>query len=214
MSLAGPLSLHGFCPSQFHADALSKGVQCNPRCACAPRLIKVGLYLGSAAHADDIRSLSQTISATESQAATLVNFTTNNVLQINACKTEVVVLSMTNAPNFTFSVAGHQVGTKQEAKCLGYWWKSNLGSAKSVEANIEKGMKAFFATGAVGAYQGTLNPLSSISLFDTCVVPTVLYGSENWILTEQTIARLETFQSQMGKRYSKSQSTTSTCCPE
>ena len=27
MSLAGPLSLHGFCPSQFHADALSKGVQ-------------------------------------------------------------------------------------------------------------------------------------------------------------------------------------------
>ena len=79
-------------------------------------------------------------------------------------------------PNFTFSVAGHQVGTKQEAKCLGYWWKSNLGSAKSVEANIEKGMKAFFAAGAIGAYQGTLNPLSSISLFNTCVVPTVLYA--------------------------------------
>ena len=68
-----------------------------------------GLYLGSAAHADDIRSLSQTISATERQAATgLVNFSTNNGLQINACETEVVALSMTNhAPNFTFSVAGH-----------------------------------------------------------------------------------------------------------
>jgi len=51
-------------------------------------------------------------------------------------------------PNFTFSVAGHQVGTKQEAKCLGCWWKSNLGSAKSVKANIEKGRKAFFAAGA------------------------------------------------------------------
>ena len=62
------------------------------------------LYLGSVAHADDIRSLSQTISATESQAPTLVNFTTNNGLQINACKAEVVALSMTNhAPNFTFS---------------------------------------------------------------------------------------------------------------
>ena len=106
-------------------------------------------------------------------------------------------------PNFTFSVAGHQVGTKQEAKCLGYWWKSNLGSAKSVKANIEKGRKAFFAAGAIGAYQGTLNPLSSISLFNTCVVPAVLYGSENWILTEQTIARLKTFQSQMGKRILK-----------
>ena len=59
---------------------------------------------------------------------------------------------------------------------------------------------------AIGAYQGTLNPLSSISLFYTCVVPAVLYGSENWILTEQTIVRLETFQSQM-EEYSKSQST-------
>ena len=88
-----------------------------------------------------IRSLSQTRSATESQAATLVNFTTNNGLQINA--------------------------------------------------------------GAIGAYQGTLNPLSSISLFNTCVVPTLPSGSETWILTEQTIARLEMFQSQMGKRILK-----------
>ena len=82
-----------------------------------------GIYLGSAAHADhDIRSLSETRSATESQAATLVNFTTNNGLHINASKTEVVALSTTNhTPNLTFSVAGHQVDTKQEAKCLGYW---------------------------------------------------------------------------------------------
>ena len=167
-------------------------------------LSSAALYLSSAAHADDIRSLSQTRSATESQAATLVNFTTNNGLQINASKTEVVALSTTNqTPNLTFSVAGHQVGTKQKAKCLGYWWKSNLGSAKSVEANIEKAMKAFFAAGAIGAYQGTLNPLSSISLFNTCIVPTLLYGSQNWMLTEQTIARLETFQSQMGKRILK-----------
>ena len=105
--------------------------------------------------------------------------------------------------SFLSSVAGHQVGTKQEAKCLGNWWKSNLGSAKSVKANTEKEIKAFFPAGAIGAYQGTLNPLSSISLFNTCVVPTLLYGSENWILTEQTIARLETFQPQMGKRMLK-----------
>ena len=59
-----------------------------------------GLYLSSASHADDIRSLTQTRSATESQAATLVNFTTNNGLEINARKTEIVALSMTNqSPN-------------------------------------------------------------------------------------------------------------------
>ena len=42
-------------------------------------------------------------------------------------------LSKTNQfPNLTFSVAD----TKQEARCLGYWWKYNLGEA---EAIIEKG---------------------------------------------------------------------------
>ena len=112
-------------------------------------------------------SLSQTRSATESQAATLVNFTTNNDLKINASKTEVCCSfndQRLSDPNLTFSVAGHQVGTKQEAKCLGYLWKSNLGSAKSVEANIEKGMKAFFAAGAIGAYQGSLNPSSQFDI--------------------------------------------------
>ena len=78
-----------------------------------------GLYLGSAAHTDDIRSCHmQTRSATEGQAATtVVNFTTNNGLQINASKTEVVALSMINqTPNLTFLVADHLVGTKKRSQ--------------------------------------------------------------------------------------------------
>lgn len=100
-------------------------------------------------------------------------------------------------------MASHQVSTRPEAKCVGYYWKSNLSADRSVKVNIEKGRKPFFAASAIGTHQGTLNPLSSISLFNTCVMPILLYGSENWILTEQTIARLEIFQSQMGKRILK-----------
>ena len=163
-----------------------------------------GLYLGSAAHADDIRSLSQSTSATENQAINLINLSTKYGLKINANKTEVVALSRTNHPStYMFTIAKHQVETKKEAKCLGYWWKFNLGADKSVEANIERGRKSFFATGAIGAYQGSLNPLSSRSIFLTCVIPVLLYGSENWILNDQSIAKLETFQSQMGKRMLK-----------
>ena len=160
--------------------------------------------MGSASHADDIRTLSQSVAAAENQATTLANFTTRNGLKVNANKTEVIALSRANHPaDYLLKIAGNEANTKKEAKCLGYRWKSNLSADKSVEANIEKGRKAFFAAGAIGAYQSSLNPLSSRSLFNTCVVPTLLYGSENWILTEQTIARLETFQSQMSKRMLK-----------
>ena len=37
------------------------------------------------------------------------------------------------------------------------------------------------------AFQGDLNPLSGRAIFETCVVPTLLYGRESWILTEGMI---------------------------
>jgi len=79
-----------------------------------------------------------------------------------------------------YTIAGTPVSIKKEAKCLGYWWQSNLGADKSVEANIEKGRKAFFAAGAIGAYQGSLNPLSARSIFLTCVISALLYGCEKF----------------------------------
>ncbi len=61
-----------------------------------------GLYLGSAAHADDIRSLSQSRSATENQATTLI-------------KTEIVALSRTNhPPTYMLKIAGHPVETRRQ----------------------------------------------------------------------------------------------------
>jgi len=101
-----------------------------------------GLYLGTAAHADDVRSLSQTVAAAENQASTLAEFTINQGLKINANKTEIVALSRGHhTPSLSLTIAGTPVSIKNEAKCLGYWWQSNLGADKSVEANIEKGRK-------------------------------------------------------------------------
>ena len=37
------------------------------------------------------------------------------------------------------------------------------------------------------AFQGDLNPLSGRAIFEMCVVPTLLYGRESWILTEDMI---------------------------
>ena len=37
------------------------------------------------------------------------------------------------------------------------------------------------------AFQGDLNPLSGRAIFEMCVVPTLLYARESWILTEDMI---------------------------
>ena len=44
-----------------------------------------------------------------------------------------------------------------------------------------------------------LNPLTGRSLFETFVIPTLLYGCETWILTKSIYNILESFQAEIGK---------------
>ena len=59
---------------------------------------------------------------------------------------------------------------------------------KSIEENIRKARRAFFALGAVNVFQGSCNPLTSLSMFITFVEPILLYGCEIWFLTEPLTA--------------------------
>ena len=96
-----------------------------------------------------------------------------------------------------------RVETKKEAKCLGVWWCHDLSSAKSIEENINKARRAFFALGAIDVFQGSCNPLTALSIFNTFIMPILTYGCESWFLTETLIARLERFQAEIGKRVLK-----------
>ena len=61
---------------------------------------------------------------------------------------------------------------------------------------------AIFATqfGSVGTFQGVLNPASSKSVIETCIMPVLLYGCENWILKERPISQLNSFLGELAKR--------------
>ena len=89
------------------------------------------------------------------------------------------------------------------AKCLGYWWSWDLSANKSIDTAIGRARSSFFAFGAMGGFQGKLNPLSGRAIFETCVVPVLLFGSENWYLTESLLDKLESFQAEIGRRILK-----------
>ena len=58
--------------------------------------------------------------------------------------------------------------------------------------------RAYFSYGGLGAFQGKLKPISSKTIYETCAVPILLYGCENWILTDSQLDRLEAFQGERG----------------
>ena len=100
------------------------------------------------------------------------------------------------------------------ANCLGYWWCWDLSATKAVDEAIKKARWAFFAFGAIRAFQGQLNPISGRSIYETCVIPTLLFGCENWVLTDSMLYQLESFQAEIGRqilKLSRHHSTLSMC---
>ena len=87
-----------------------------------------------------------------------------------------------------------------EAKCLGYLWNKSLSARPAVEHNIAKACRQFFALGSTGCYLGQSNPLTARTVVETCVLPTLCYGAENWILDDISLDLLNRFQSELGKR--------------
>ena len=93
-----------------------------------------------------------------------------------------------------------EIETTPPAKCLGVWWQHDLSPSRAVCGYISKARKAFFALGNIGAFYGSLNPLSGRSIFETCIAPILLYGCETWLLDSSTIQVLESFQCEISLR--------------
>ena len=139
---------------------------------------------GSFGHADNLWGVVPSLTC----AARIVEaFTVENSLKPNLDKLEI--LPMYEGCNISPESEQLQVSylSITSSKCLSVMWSSNLSPKASIDLNINKAHKAFFALGSMGIHQGMLNPLTCTV---PCIVSVCLYGSENWILTEQLLGNL------------------------
>ena len=162
-----------------------------------------GNFVGGAAHADDLRTIATSKTSIIDQINIIETITSEQHLKLNPSKTEIIKISYCHPGHQQISLPSSNIDIAAEGKCLGVWWKHNLSASRSVQENIIKARKAFFAFGKIDAFQGNLNPLSAINIFETCVVPVLLYGSETWLLDSSTILSLEQFQYEIGRRILK-----------
>ena len=160
-----------------------------------------GVYMGSLAHADDLRSLTLDPQSSKQQAEIIDDFLAKNFLQLNTNKCELVVHAHgTQSHTISVDVGDISLEPSHASKCLGTWWTPNLSPTKAIMENISSARRAFFSFGSIGVFHGNLNPLSSRSVVETCVMPILLFGSECWYLSDPTLDELEQFQCSIGKR--------------
>ena len=74
---------------------------------------------------------------------------------------------------------------------------------EEIQENICKARHAFFHFGSIGVFQGDMGPLSFRKVIESCIMPVLLYGRENWILSDVLVERLEAFQAELVKRVLK-----------
>ena len=140
-------------------------------------------YAGGFLHADDIRTLATSIDSLNAQVALVKGFAEENFLKLNVQKCQVVIFDRGQRSGVlpVCEIDGSIPPSGYEGKCLGYLWRGDLLTSHAVEENIQKARQAFFHFGSIRGFQGDLSPLSTRSVVETCVVPVLLYGCENWI---------------------------------
>ena len=146
-----------------------------------------GLYLGGAAHVDDVRTIASSAAIAEVQGGVISEFAHKNSLLVNREKTEVVRIAVKKCLNENQEQqTSHNstASTIPQAKYLGFMWSNTLSTKPGVEQNINRSRKQFFALGYTGCFLGYSNPLSAREIVEICVIPTLLYGAENCILDD------------------------------
>ena len=88
-------------------------------------------------------------------------------------------------------------------KCFGFIWSSTLSAKPSVEQNINRARKQLFDLGSTSCFLGYSNLLSAREIVEICVIPTLLYGAENWILDDISLNLVERFWVELGRRILK-----------
>ena len=158
------------------------------------------LYLGASAHADDVRTITSFLQCLDKQVNLVQKFASENGLQLNTQKCEVMIASSTcMADTHLCTIESNRIEAKHSVKCLGFWWSWDLSAKVAVEEGVKKARRAFFMHSSQ-VFKGSLNPLSGRAIFEICVLPILLYGCENWILTTSLLSKLEQFQGEISRR--------------
>ena len=158
-----------------------------------------GLYLGAFCHADDVRTLASSKENCSSQISDVSDFAASRGLSLNVDKCDAVISPHLKSTPSSLSGNDLCITVTSSARCLGAWWTSNLSSTIGIEKNIKKSRNAFFAKGK-DLFHGKLNPLSSKSIVECCIMPILLYGAESWLLNSTLVEKLESFQAELAKR--------------
>ena len=157
-----------------------------------------GRFLGASAHADDIRTVTSSLNCLERQVSLVQEFASQNGLQLNTNKCELMIALATRTVDTVLntSMDSNRIETKhcQMPGLLVVMGHVCKGSSRGRYKESKKGI---LYVQLRSIWRVVKSPLSGKAIFEICVLPVLLYGSENWILNTSLLSKLKHFKEKL-----------------
>jgi len=147
--------------------------------------------------ADDLALLSHTHHHIQEKTSRLSTFAQQVGLKISQKKTEVMTLNVQNPSPVT--VNGEVLPTTEEFTYLGSTVRHDGGAGSDIKNRISKARNAYRNLNNVWK-SSQYSTRTKLRLYQSCVLSTLLYGSECWRMTESDLDKLSTFHTKNLRR--------------
>ena len=179
-------------------DPLLRELECN---SLGPFVY--GTYTDAFAHADDICTVTSSLLSLQQQIRMVQNFAEENALSLNPAKCEILIVSPLQTCIFNTCLHHCWPITSPKRECQVPWILVVMASlshqsGRQSHQESQKGLLHLWGNGSLPR-----QTQSGKNIFDTCFVPVLLFGSENWILTDSQLNHLEAFMGEIGRRILK-----------
>ena len=167
-----------------------------------PRGIRYGIFtfLEDLDFADDLALLSHTHQHLQEKTSRLQKFSGQIGLKINIKKTEVMVLN--NNSNTSVQLNEENLKICETFTYLGSTVKIDGGTDTDINKRLAKARAVFSNLNRVWK-SSQYTTRTKLKLYNSCVLPTLLYGSECWRMTENDQQKLSTFHTKSLRRIMK-----------
>ena len=154
-------------------------------------------YLEDLDYADDIALLSHTHTHIQEKTQRLNTFAKQFGLNISSKKTEIMALNATNTPQV--QIDSEELHYTDRFTYLGSIIGRDGGTDLDIQSRLNKARNSLNMMNKVWR-SSTYSTRTKLKLYHSCVLTTLLYGSECWRLTEKDLSKLSTFHTKSLRR--------------
>ena len=146
-------------------------------------------------YADDMAIVCQSPQGLSQLVLSLDRVTQDWHLDISQPKTKVLSVDRNNTqPQPSITLRGVKIAQVEEFTYLGRTFSTTPDLSTEIASRLKKASRNFWRLAAPLYRRPEISVKTKVRLFNTTVMPSLLYGSETWAPLQSQVRRLETFQ--------------------